>query len=135
MLRSGSLKDCELLGLHPSHGRPEELVWQYISVPPACIRPSVAQDGATNEDDITVKLAEIAFNNSILRMHLSKGAGTQQVVEQWNALSECVAVYINSETPGLPPNPVSGMSILSCSRLLKCDCHSRESPCEGFVSA
>ncbi|KAG8933996.1 hypothetical protein FRC01_005893 [Tulasnella sp. 417] len=116
LFRRISAEDCELLGCHPKFGRPEEMVWQYISVPPACIRPSVAQDGATNEDDITVKLAEIAFNNSILRMHLNKGAGTQQIVEQWNALSECVAVYINSETPGLPPNsgkPLRGF----CQRL------------------
>jgi hypothetical protein len=40
-------QDCELLGLHPDFGRPEEYIWQYISVPPVCIRPSVAQDGAT----------------------------------------------------------------------------------------
>ncbi|KAG8946948.1 hypothetical protein FRC00_009353, partial [Tulasnella sp. 408] len=116
LFRRISAEDCELLGSHPKFGRPEEMIWQYLSVPPACIRPSVAQDGATNEDDITVKLAEIAFNNSILRMHLNKGAGTQQIVEQWNALSECVAVYINSETPGLPPNsgkPLRGF----CQRL------------------
>lgn len=39
--------DCELLGLDPSAGRPEEFLWQYISVPPVCIRPSVAQEAAT----------------------------------------------------------------------------------------
>lgn len=39
--------DCELLGLDPSVGRPEEFLWQYISVPPVCIRPSVQQEAAT----------------------------------------------------------------------------------------
>lgn len=39
--------DCELLGLDPSAGRPEEFLWQYISVPPVCIRPSVSQEAAT----------------------------------------------------------------------------------------
>lgn len=39
--------DCELLGLDPNVGRPEEFLWQYISVPPTCIRPSVAQEAAT----------------------------------------------------------------------------------------
>lgn len=39
--------DCELLGLDPSAGRPEDFLWQYISVPPVCIRPSVQQDAAT----------------------------------------------------------------------------------------
>jgi len=39
--------DCELLGLDPAVGRPEEFIWQYLSVPPVCIRPSVAQEAAT----------------------------------------------------------------------------------------
>lgn len=39
--------DCELLGLDPTAGRPEEFIWQYISVPPVCIRPSVQQEAAT----------------------------------------------------------------------------------------
>lgn len=39
--------DCELLGLDPSASRPEEFLWQYISVPPVCIRPSVQQEAAT----------------------------------------------------------------------------------------
>ena len=39
--------DCELLGLDPAVGRPEEFIWQYLSVPPVCIRPSVPQESAT----------------------------------------------------------------------------------------
>lgn len=73
-----SLQDCELLGLKPLHGRPEEFLWQYISVPPVCIRPSVAQDGASNEDDLTVKLTEIVFTSALIRQGLLKGAPTQQ---------------------------------------------------------
>jgi len=34
--------DCELLGLDPEVGRPEEFLWTYVPVPPVCIRPSVA---------------------------------------------------------------------------------------------
>lgn len=37
-------QDCELLSLHPDVGRPEDYIWQYISVPPPCIRPSVASE-------------------------------------------------------------------------------------------
>ena len=72
------MQDCELLGLKPLHGRPEEFLWQYISVPPVCIRPSVAQDGASNEDDLTVKLTEIVFTSALIRQGLLKGAPTQQ---------------------------------------------------------
>jgi len=71
-------QDCELLGLRPSFGRPEEYIWQYLSVPPVCIRPSIAQDGASTEDDLTVKLTEIVFTNALIRQGLAKGAPTAQ---------------------------------------------------------
>ena len=71
-------QDCELLGLRPEHNRPEEYIWQYISVPPVCIRPSVAQDGASNEDDLTVKLTEIVFTNALLKQGIAKGVPTSQ---------------------------------------------------------
>ncbi|KAN0097898.1 hypothetical protein V8E55_002344 [Tylopilus felleus] len=95
-------EDCELLGLKPEFGRPEEYIWQYISVPPVCIRPSVAQDGASNEDDLTVKLTEIVFTNALIKQGLSKGAPTAQFMEHWEFLQLSVAMYINSELPGVP---------------------------------
>ncbi|KAH9977877.1 beta and beta-prime subunits of DNA dependent RNA-polymerase [Lactifluus volemus] len=112
-----SNEDCELLGLRPEHGRPEEFIWQYISVPPVCIRPSVAQDGASNEDDLTVKLTEIVFTNALIKQGLAKGAPTAQFMEQWEFLQLSVAMYINSELPGVPSQmgqkPIRGF----CQRL------------------
>ncbi|KAF5321814.1 hypothetical protein D9619_000944 [Psilocybe cf. subviscida] len=102
LFRRISDEDCELLGLHPEWGRPEEFIWQYISVPPVCIRPSVAQDGASNEDDLTVKLTEIVFTNALIKQGLAKGAPTPQFMEQWEFLQLSVAMYINSELPGVP---------------------------------
>ncbi|KAG5643579.1 hypothetical protein DXG03_000632 [Asterophora parasitica] len=99
------LQDCELLGLHPTFGRPEEFIWQYISVPPVCIRPSVAQDGASNEDDLTVKLTEIVFTNALIKQGLAKGSPTPQFMEQWEFLQLSVAMYVNSELPGVPSQP------------------------------
>ncbi|CAL1713617.1 unnamed protein product [Somion occarium] len=110
-------EDCELLGLKPESGRPEEYLWQYISVPPVCIRPSVAQDGASNEDDLTVKLTEIVFTNALIKQGLAKGAPTAQFMEQWDFMQLSVAMYINSELPGVPPQmgqkPIRGF----CQRL------------------
>ncbi|KAL5530725.1 RPO31 [Sanghuangporus sanghuang] len=117
LFRRISDEDCELLGLNPEHGRPEEYIWQYISVPPVCIRPSVAQDGASNEDDLTVKLTEIVFTSALIKQGLAKGAPTQQFMEQWDFLQVSVAIYINSETPGIPiqmtQKPIRGF----CQRL------------------
>lgn len=101
-------EDCELLGLRPEHGRPEEYIWQYLCVPPVCIRPTVEQDGATNEDDLTAKLTDIIFANQVIRTGLNqtgKASATTQLMEQWDWLQLCVALYINSEMPGRPPMP------------------------------
>ncbi|KIJ54648.1 hypothetical protein M422DRAFT_24553 [Sphaerobolus stellatus SS14] len=117
LFRRISDEDCELLGLKPKHGRPEEFLWQYISVPPVCIRPSVQQDGASNEDDLTVKLTEIVFTNALIKQGLAKGVSTSQLMEQWEFLQISIALYINSETPGIPlqmgQKPIRGF----CQRL------------------
>ncbi|KAG5635316.1 hypothetical protein H0H81_011729 [Sphagnurus paluster] len=105
LFRRISDEDCELLGLNPTFGRPEEFIWQYISVPPVCIRPSVVQDGASNEDDLTVKLTEIVFTNALIKQGLAKGAPTPQFMEQWEFLQLSVAMYVNSELPGVPSQP------------------------------
>ncbi|KAJ6543970.1 hypothetical protein B0H19DRAFT_1169181 [Mycena capillaripes] len=105
LFRRISDEDCELLGLRPAYGRPEEFIWQYISVPPVCIRPSVAQDGASTEDDLTVKLGEIVFTNAIIKQGIAKGSPTPQFMEQWEFLQVCVAMYVNSETPGIQSQP------------------------------
>jgi hypothetical protein len=59
MVRSQALfeanpeEDCGVLDIV---GRPEHLVVTTIAVPPLAIRPSVEMDGASNEDDISMKL-------------------------------------------------------------------------------
>ncbi|KAH9935894.1 beta and beta-prime subunits of DNA dependent RNA-polymerase [Epithele typhae] len=112
-----SNEDCELLGLRPEFGRPEQFIWQYISVPPVAIRPSVAQDGASNEDDLTVKLTEIVLSNALIKRDLLKGAPTPRFMEEWEFLQLSVAMYINSELPGVPSQmgqkPIRGF----CQRL------------------
>ncbi|TCD69172.1 hypothetical protein EIP91_008468 [Steccherinum ochraceum] len=117
LMKQISDEDCEILGLKPASGRPEEYIWQYIAVPPVCIRPSVAQDGASNEDDLTVKLTEIVFSNALIKQGLAKGAPISQLMEQWDFLQLSVAMYINSELPGVPSQmgqrPIRGF----CQRL------------------
>ncbi|CCJ29412.1 unnamed protein product [Pneumocystis jirovecii] len=93
--------DCELLGINPLKGRPEMFIWQCIPAPPVCIRPSISQDGASTEDDLTVKLTEIIWTNSLIKSALEKGTPIQNLMEQWDYLQLCVAMYINSELPGI----------------------------------
>lgn len=101
LFKAISPTDCELLGLDPTEGRPEMFLWQYVPAPPICIRPSVAQDNASNEDDITSKLAEIVLYCGYLRESLKNGASLQIIMEQWEFLQCQVAMYVNSDVPGL----------------------------------
>lgn len=93
--------DCELLGLNPDETRPEMFLWQYIPAPPVCIRPSVGQEGASTEDDLTAKLGDIIQSNINLKNALTKGAPVQTIVECWDYMQLQIAVYINSDVPGL----------------------------------
>ncbi|BFZ57438.1 DNA-directed RNA polymerase III subunit C1 (rpo31) [Savitreella phatthalungensis] len=97
-----SMSDCELLGIDPEEGRPEMLLWQYIPAPPVCIRPTVTQDGGVTEDDITAKLTEIVFNNALIKAALDKGTPIATLMEQWDYLQLSIAMYINSDMPGVP---------------------------------
>ncbi|KEZ40633.1 DNA-directed RNA polymerase III subunit RPC1 [Scedosporium apiospermum] len=109
--------DCELLGLKPGEGRPEMFLWQYLPAPPICIRPSVAQDNASNEDDITTKLADIVWVSGMIRSALQRGSPVQTIMEQWEYLQLQIAMYVNSEVPGLQ-QPGFGKSVRGfCQRL------------------
>ena len=92
--------DCELLGLRTV--RPEAFIWCHVPAPPVCIRPSVGQDNAsTTEDDITAKLGDIVAANTQLQLALEKGAPVISIIEHWDYLSLQIAMYINSDVPGL----------------------------------
>jgi DNA-directed RNA polymerase III subunit RPC1 len=93
--------DCELLGMNPSEIRPEMLIWQYMPAPPVCIRPSVGQEAASTEDDLTSKLGDIVQSNNNLKEAIAKGLPVQSIVEQWDYLQLQIALYINSDVPGL----------------------------------
>jgi DNA-directed RNA polymerase III subunit RPC1 len=110
--------DCELLGMNPEKGRPEMFIWQYVPAPPVCIRPSVQQDSASNEDDLTVKLTEIIFMSSLIRAGLQQGKGIQSLMEQWDYMQAQIAMYIDSSQPSITRNytelkPIRGF----CQRL------------------
>lgn len=112
-----SAPDCELLGLNPAEGRPEMFIWQFLPAPPVCIRPSVAQDNSSTEDDITAKLADIVWISGMIRSALQKGSAIQTIMEQWEYLQTQIAMYINSDVPGLQ-QPGFGKAVRGfCQRL------------------
>jgi len=67
--------------------KPVDLLITQLSAPPVCIRPSVAvQQNVKNEDDLTIKLAEMIFYNKELNVCIAKGLSPNKLVENWNLL-------------------------------------------------
>lgn len=117
LFRKITASDCELLGMHPSEGRPEMFIWQYVPAPPVCIRPSVAQDTATTEDDVTTKLSDIVHISTLIRGGLEKGQPVSTIMEQWDFMQLQIAMYINSDVPGLQQLGLSKAMRGFCQRL------------------
>jgi DNA-directed RNA polymerase III subunit RPC1 len=93
--------DCELLNLNPAEGRPEMFLWQYVPAPPVCIRPSVQQENASTEDDITAKLSEIVSMSHLIKHALQKGESVGVVMERWEHMQIQLAMMVNADVPGL----------------------------------
>ncbi|CUM63180.1 uncharacterized protein PRCAT00000748001 [Priceomyces carsonii] len=101
--------DCELVGIDSARGgRPETYIWRYLPAPPVCIRPSVMMDAQSNEDDITVKLTEIVWTSSLIKVGIEKGISINNLMEQWDYLQLSVAMYINSDAANPALLPSSG---------------------------
>lgn len=88
--------DYTLLGLSAS---PVDYLWQEVPAPPVCIRPSITQDNASNEDDLTVKLTEIVKASSQIRAGFENGMTLNELMNQWEFMQLSLALYINADTP------------------------------------
>jgi DNA-directed RNA polymerase III subunit RPC1 len=97
-------EDCLLLNLDVQRrSRPEDMLIRQFLVPPACIRPSVAMGtSGSNEDDLTVKIADIIFINNAIKNAIEKGAQPSVIMENWDFLQQQVSMYCNSDLPGFP---------------------------------
>lgn len=96
--------------------KPVDLLISHLPAPPVCIRPSVAVTATIkNEDDLTVKLAEISYYNKEIEQVICKGLGAAKLIENWNLLQWTVAQYLNAETPGLPMQLLGNKSIRALS--------------------
>jgi DNA-directed RNA polymerase III subunit RPC1 len=110
--------DVELFGMKPDISRPEAMIWTHIPAPPVAIRPSVSQEAATTEDDITNKLGDILHINSLIRAGLAQGQPIQKLTEMWEFLQVQVAMYIDGGLPGLGRDSAYGKAMRGfCQRL------------------
>ncbi|KAJ3084695.1 hypothetical protein HDU99_007311 [Rhizoclosmatium hyalinum] len=120
LLERISDQDCELLGLDPINGRPELFIWTALPVPPVCIRPSIGQEDASNEDDITVLVSEVIKINAIMRAILADGYPAASLMEHWDYLQLQCAMFVTSDLPGIPSHLQSNLQKIKkgfCQRL------------------
>jgi DNA-directed RNA polymerase III subunit RPC1 len=84
----------------PVH-HPRDMLLTRLPVPPVCIRPSVVSDtrSGTTEDDITMKLTEIAFINDNIRADRRDGGRIQRIMDEWEYL-QVRARALAARTPG-----------------------------------
>eukprot|EP00966_Prymnesium_polylepis_P085413 1977541-Prymnesium_polylepis.1 len=94
--------DYPLLNMSEKYGKPETLLVDRILVPPIPIRPSVdAGSAGSNEDDLTMKLADMIKVNNIIRCAMEGGkALVQHVQEDWEYLQLQHALYLQG--PSVP---------------------------------
>jgi DNA-directed RNA polymerase beta' subunit len=72
--------------------KPVDLLITCIPAPPSCIRPTVAvSHGMKNEDDLTMKLAEIIERNKLIRQGIEDGLEPYKLMEEWYLLQCTVA--------------------------------------------
>ena len=111
--------EVELLGMDPtSGGRPEHMIWTHIPAPPVAIRPSVAQEAASTEDDITNKLGDIVHINSLMVAALYAGQPLSKVMDMWEFMQVQIAMYIDGNLPGLGRDSAYGKAMRGfCQRL------------------
>ena len=113
-------EDCELLDINPKHGAPQNMIFQYMPVPPISIRPSVQMGigQGTNEDDLTVKISQMLIVSDIMEAAVEKGQTIATLMDNWERLQLVNSKYYNSDQPGVPamlrdPNPTRSL----CQRL------------------
>jgi DNA-directed RNA polymerase III subunit RPC1 len=103
--------------------RPEDLILTVLPVPPVTIRPSVDMDGASNEDDITMKLMvrmmgawRHAWAHGVVLLSLPHSPSCSSSPPHYNT---------TTHAPSPPKNSKSSRSTRSCARASRAACRSR----------
>ena len=98
ILQKIKIEDLEILDMNQINNRPENLMFTYIPIPPLAVRPSVLiAENTSNEDDLTIKLAEIQQLNLRIKNFLLNSIEIESLMETWNMLQIETARYLNSD--------------------------------------
>lgn len=101
-LKNISNNDCNILGIDSKRSRPENMIHVIFPIPPVQMRPSTKGDfmgGATMEDDLTHKLADIVkANYRIIKQKESTNENANKYnMDNRSLLEYQIATYINNQ--------------------------------------
>lgn len=123
ILKNISDRDCELMGLDPKKGRPEEMLHKIFPIPPVQVRPAVRSNGTslTLEDDLNKQLSEIIKKNEQLAhvKNVTDNKYSQNVTIHEQLLQFHLATYIDNENPYMAKTGQKGKPLKSLSSRLK----------------
>ena len=117
-----SPEDIAFFGMDGENSSPLDLLLQYVIIPPLSIRPTIQMgigDTTTNEDDLTIKIAQMIQLNNSLKQFITEGKGeTYRLMDDLNTLQIYHAYYTDSNTKGINKNILDKKEIKSlCTRL------------------
>lgn len=100
ILSSIQPEDLPIIWMDEDLCAPQNLIFTKFPVPPVCIRPTVASDTGTTEDDLSISLLAIIARNNQLKESMSKGGKIKDFEDQWDSLQSEITKFINGEVPG-----------------------------------
>ena len=112
-------EDALILGFDSRWVRPEWLVIKVVPVPPPQVRPTVLQDGALSQDDLTHVLISIVKTNRQLESQVARGE-PPHVVEQIERLLQMrVANFFSNGASGMQEQQRSGKLLKTIGQRIK----------------
>lgn len=93
-----------LFCINPEKNDLADLITTIVPAPPNSLRPSTtrANSATSDEDDLTMKLKSILYQNSLLAKQIEDGRDGLSVLKTQFLMQSHYFHYFNSETPRLP---------------------------------
>jgi len=128
IFRNMKENDIFLLGFNPTQGKPQDFLLKTFPIPPVIIRPSAKIDmltSSTQEDSLTLMIANIIKTSNNLRKRMSKEQAQSQDITGANEANTLLqihlATYFDNENVALPKSEfkTGGKTTKSVSERLK----------------
>lgn len=119
VLQKITMEDALILGFDHQWCKPEWLLIKVLPVPPPPVRPTVIQDGAFSQDDLTHILTNIIKYNKALEKQKMEGQPPSVTRETLRLLQVKVANFFSNGASGIQEIQRSGKILKSIAQRLK----------------